>query len=109
MRKTRRRLSNRARSPTSGFQVDACSSSSSGGSLASSFEDLSSDNECLSPKEEKRTGKKSAQSRENLVDLLKEYRLEQNLKEEEREKNLKEIHLEKMRPLLELYEKDISK
>ena len=34
----------------------------------------------------KRRGKKSAQSKENLVDLLKEYRLEQKLKEEEQEK-----------------------
>ena len=82
----------RARSPTSGFQVDACSSSSffffwwGGGSLASSMQDLSSKNECLPPKEKKRRGKKFAQSKENLVDLLKEYRLEQKLKEEEREK-----------------------
>ena len=83
-----------------------------GGSRASSMQDLSSDNECLPPKEKKRRGKKSAQSKENLVDLLKEYRLEQKLKEEEREKNLKEMHLENMRSfdrLLELYEKDISK
>ena len=104
--------SNRATSPTSAFQVDACSSSSSGGSLASSVQDLSSGNECLSPKEKKRRGKKSAHSKENLVDLLKEYRLEQKLKEEEREKNFTEMHLEKMRRLdrlLELYEKDISK
>ena len=80
--------------------------------LASSMQDLSSDNECLPPKEEKRRGKKSAQGKENLFDLLREYRLGQKLKEEEREKNLKEMHLEKMRRfdrLLELYEKDISK
>ena len=64
--------------------------------LASSMQDLSSDNECLPPKEKKRTGKKSAQSKENLVDLLKEYRLEQKLKEEELEKNLEEMHLKKM-------------
>ena len=83
-----------------------------GGSLAFCMQDLSSDNECLPPKQKKPRGKKSAQSKENLVDLLKEYRLEQKLKEEEREKNLKEMHLEKMRSfdrLLELYEKDISK
>ena len=83
-----------------------------GGSLASSMQDLSSDNECLPPKEKKRRGEKSAQSKENLVDLLEEYRLEQKLNEEEREKNLKEMHLEKMcrfDRLLELYEKDISK
>lgn len=94
---------NRARSATSGFQVDACSSSSSGGGslasglwpLASSMQDLSSDHECLPPKEKKRRIK-SAQSKENLVDLLKEYRLEQNLKEEELEKNLEEMHLKKM-------------
>ena len=57
----------------------------------------------------KRRGKKSAQSKENLVDLLKEYRLEQKRKSR---KNLKEMHLEKMHRfdrLLELYEKDISK
>lgn len=80
--------------------------------MASSMQDLSSDNECLPPKEKKRRGKKSAQSKESLVDLFKEYRLEQKLKEEEREKNLKEMHLEKMRRfdrLLDLYEKDISK
>ena len=70
--------SNRATSPTRGFQVDACSPSSSGGSLASSMQHLSSSNECLPPKEKKRRGKKSAQSKENLVDLFKEYRLEQN-------------------------------
>ena len=68
-----------------------------GGSLASSMQDLSSDNECLPPKETKRRGKKSAQSKENLVDLLKGYRLEQNLKEEERKKNLEEMHLKKIR------------
>ena len=49
-----------------------------------------------SPKREKKGGKKSAQSKENLVDLLKEYRLEQKLKEEELEKNLEEMHLKKM-------------
>ena len=83
-----------------------------GGSLAPSIQDLSSDNKCLSPKEKKPRGKKSAQSKENLVDLLKEYQLEQKLKEGEREKNLKEMHLEKMcrfDRLLELYEKDMSK
>ena len=82
------------------------------GSLAPSIQDLSSDNKCLPPKEKKRRGKKSAQSKKNLVDLLKEYRLEQKLKEEERKKNLKEMHLEKMHSfdrLLELNEKDISK
>ena len=76
------------------------------------MQDLSSHNECLPPKEKKGSGKKSAQSKENLVDLLKEYQLEQKLKEEEREKSLKEMHLEKMRRfdrLLEIYEKDISK
>ena len=98
--------SNRATSPISRFQVDACSSSSSGrggpwplvckicrqamnvegGSLAFCMQDLSSDNECLPPKQKKRRGKKSAQSKENLVDLLKEYRLEQKLKDEELEK-----------------------
>ena len=67
-----------------------------GGSLASSMQDFSSDNECLPPKEKRRRGKKSAQSKENLVDLLKEYRLEQKLKEEEREKNLEEMHLKKV-------------
>ena len=46
--------------------------------------------------------KKSAQSKENLVHLLKEYRLEQNLKEEELEKNLEEMHLEKMRRFVRL-------
>ena len=79
--------SNRATSPTSGFQADACSSSSSGGSLASSMQELSSDNECLPQKEKKRRGKRPAQSKESVVDLFKEYRLEQKLKEEEREKN----------------------
>ena len=81
-----------------------------GGSLASSMQELSSGNECLPSKDKKRRGKKSPQSKENLVDLLKEYRLEQKLKQKEREKNLKEMHLEKMRPvdrLLELHEKDI--
>ena len=80
------------------------------------MQDLSSDNKCLPPKEKKRRGKKSAQSKENLtnskVDLLKEYPLAQKLKEEEREKNLNEMRLEKMRRfdrLLELYEKNISK
>ena len=58
-----------------------------GGSLASSIQDLSSDNKCLPPKEKKHRGKKFAQSKENLVDSLIEYRLEQKLKEEEREKN----------------------
>ena len=104
--------SNRATSPTSGFQADACSSNSSGGSLASSMQELSSDNECLPQKEKQRRGKRPAQSKESVVDLFKEYRLEQKLKEEEREKNLKEMHLEKMRRfdrLLDLYEKDISK
>ena len=52
-----------------------------GGSLASSMQDLSSKNECLPPKEKKRRGKKFAQSKENLVDLLKEYRLEQKSEE----------------------------
>ena len=66
-----------------------------GGSLASSMQDLSSDYECFIPKEKKRRGKKSAQSKENLVDLLKEYRLEQKLKDEELEKNLEEMHLRK--------------
>ena len=83
-----------------------------GGSLASPMQDLSSDIQCLPPKETKRRGKKCSQSKENLVDLLKEYRLEQKLKEEEREKNLEEMHLNKMRRferLCELYEKDISK
>ena len=56
------------------------------GSLAPSIQDLSSDNKCRPPKEKKRRGKKSAQSKENLVDLLKEYQLEQKLKEGEREK-----------------------
>ena len=82
------------------------------GSVASSMQDFSSDNECLPPKEKKRRGKKSAQSKDTLVDLLEEYRLEQKLKQEEREKNLKEMHLAKLRRfdrLLELYEKDISK
>ena len=85
---------------------------SGGRALASSMQDLSSGNECLPPKEKKCRGKKSAQSKENLVDLLKEYRQEQKLKEEEQEKHLKEMHFEKMRRfarLLELYEKDISK
>ena len=63
-------FSNRAKSPISGFQVDTCSSSSFGGSLASSMQHLSSDNECLPPKEKTHRGKKSAQSKENLVDLL---------------------------------------
>ena len=45
--------SNRAASPTSGFQADACSSSSSGGSLASAMQELSSDNERVPPKEKK--------------------------------------------------------
>ena len=66
----------------------------------------------LVQKRKKRRGKRSAQSKENLVDLLKEYRLEQKLKEEEREENLKEMVLGKMRRfdlLLDLYEKDISK
>ena len=58
-----------------------------GGSLASSMQDLSSDNECLPPKEEKRRGKKAAQIKESLVALFKEYRLEQKLKEEDWEKN----------------------
>jgi len=71
------------------------------------LQDLSSGNECLPPKENKCRGKKSAQSKENLVDLFKEYRLEQKLKEEELEKNLKEMHLEEMccfDRLLDLYE-----
>ena len=66
----------------------------------------------LAQKRKKRRGKRSAQSKENIVDLLKEYRLEQKLKEEEREENLKEMVLGKMRRfdlLLDLYEKDISK
>ena len=57
-----------------------------GGSLDSSMQALSSDNESIPPKEKKRKGKRSAQSKESLVDLFKEYRLEQKLKEEEREK-----------------------
>lgn len=57
-----------------------------GGSLASSMQELSSDNESIPPKEKKRKGKRSAQSKESLVDLFKEYRLEQKLKEEERGK-----------------------
>lgn len=46
-------FSSRAASPTSGFQADACSSSSSGGSLASSMQELSSGNESIPPKEKK--------------------------------------------------------
>lgn len=57
-----------------------------GGSLASSMQELSSDNESIPPKEKKSKGKRPAQSKESLVDLFKEYRLEQKLKEEEREK-----------------------
>lgn len=63
-------------------------------------------------KRKKRKGKRPPQSKESLVDLFKEYQLEQKLKEEEREKNFKEMHLEKMcrfDRLLDLYEKDISK
>ena len=98
--------------PTSGLQVDTCSSSCSGGSLGYSMQDLSSYNDWPAPKEWKRRRKKSAQSKENLVDLFKQYLLEQKLKEEEREKNVKEMHLEKMRcfdRLLDLYEKETSK
>lgn len=57
-----------------------------GGSLDSSMQELSSDNESIPPKEKKRKGKRPAQSKESLLDLFKEYRLEQKLKEEEREK-----------------------
>ena len=75
------------------------SSSSGGGgegrSLVSSIRDLS-DNEFVPPKEKNRRRRNSAQSKENLVDFLKEYRLEQKLKEEELERNLEEIHLKKM-------------
>ena len=83
-----------------------------GGSLDSSMKELSSDNESIPPKEKKRKGKRPAQSKESLVDLFKEYRLEQKLKEEEREKTSRKMHLEKMRRfdrLIDLYEKDISK
>ena len=70
-----------------------------GGSLASSMQDLSSDHECFIPKEKKLRGKKSAQSKENLVDLLKEYRLEQKLKDEELEKKPRGNALKENEPL----------
>ena len=50
------------------------------------MQDLSSDHGCFIPKEKKRRGIKPAQSKENLVDLLKEYRLEEKLKDEDLEK-----------------------
>ena len=74
--------SNRATSTISGFQVDACSSSSSGGSLAFLCK-ICRQTMNIFPQKRKNAGEKS---QDNLVDLLKEYRLEQKLKEEEREK-----------------------
>ena len=63
------------------------------------MQDLSSDHECFIPKEKKLRGKKSAQSKENLVDLLKEYRLEQRLKDEELEKKPRGNALKENEPL----------
>lgn len=60
----------------------------------------------------KSRGKRSAQSKESLADLFKQYRMEQELKEEEREKSAMEMDQAKMHrfcKLLELYEEDISK